>query len=260
MLGSIIGDLAGSIYEYGQVSQCKPIKIKKIIKKNSFYSDDTILTVAIADAILNKKDFSSTLKQYVIDFSSCLPKYSPYFKTMFSPNFIKWASSNEIGDSHGNGAMIRIAPIGFLFNSEKEIIENVKLATTPSHNSYEAISIATTIALIILYFRLGFKKEEVILKLNLNIYKPVIENFNYTCKKTLPICLYSIFNSDSFENAISLAISFGGDTDTNACIVGGMAEALYGINNSLKIQAINKIPNKFKIIINQYYEKVKDIH
>ncbi|NCB48483.1 MAG: hypothetical protein EOM55_02525 [Clostridia bacterium] len=260
MLGSIIGDLAGSIYEYGQISEYKPIIINKIIEENSFYSDDTILTVAIADAIINKKDYVSVLKQYVKDFSGYLPDYFPYFKTTFSPNFMKWANSNEIGNSHGNGAMMRIAPVGFLFNSEKEVVENVKLATAPSHNSFEAISSATTIALIIFYFRLGLSKNDVISKLNLNIVKPIVEKFNYTCETTLPICLYSIFNSNSFENAILLAISFGGDTDTNACIVGGMAEALYGIENSLKLQAIKKMPSKFQKIINQYYEKIDGKH
>ena len=85
------------------------------------------------------------------------------------------------------------------------------------------------------------------------IIKPIITEFNYTCSSTIDLCLYSLFNSNSFEESIRLAISFGGDTDTNACIVGSMAEAVFGIDEKLKNQAMKKLPTKFKDIINRFY-------
>ena len=90
MLGAIIGDLAGSIYEYEQFisKQAKPVKINNIIDNNAFYSDDTILTVAIADAILNKMDYGIKLKEYALRFSNYKPNFTPYFSTPFSPNFV----------------------------------------------------------------------------------------------------------------------------------------------------------------------------
>ena len=254
MLGAIIGDLAGSIYEYDQIKNFKPVKINNIIEHNSFISDDTILTIAIADAIINNASYEDKLKEYVLKFENVKPTYSPYFKTMFSPGFISWAKSNIQGKSCGNGAMMRVSPIGYLFNSEQEVITNSYLATIPSHNTPEAIECAKTIALIIFYARKGLTKQEIINKLNLKIKKPNIEKFNYTCTDTIDLCLYSLFHSNNFEQSLKLAISFGGDTDTNASIVGSMAEAMYGIDNNLKQLALSKLPSSFISILTKSYE------
>jgi len=257
MLGAIIGDLAGSIYEYEQYHKVSPVEITNIIPANAFFSDDTILTVAIADAIINNIEYGVKLKEYTMKYFDKTPKDVPYFETMFSPNFFTWAKGNEQGCSCGNGAMMRISPVGYLFNTEREIIENVRLATSPSHNSDIAIECATTIALIIFYARQGFSKEEIVIKLNLKITKPNIKQFNYTCQDTIDLCLYAFFTANSFEECVRLAISFGGDTDTNACIVGSMAEAMYGINESLKQMALSKLPKEFIEIVQKFYEKIK---
>lgn len=256
MIGAIIGDLAGSIYEFDQVKQSKPVKIKNIIEDNSFYSDDTILTIAIADAIINNKDYGETLKQYVSNYENKVPTHTPYFKSMFSPGFIKWAKSDTQGTSYGNGAMMRVSPVGFLFNSEEDVINNAYQATIPSHNTKDAIDCSRVISLIIFYARQGLSKEEIIHKLNIKIKQPKIEKFNYTCADTIDLCLYSLFTSNGFEDSIKIAISFGGDTDTNACIVGSMAEAMYGIPQNLKEAALSKLPTNFVEILNKCYEKI----
>lgn len=254
MLGAIIGDLAGSIYEFDQFKKHSNVKIKNIIEDNSFYSDDTILTIAIADAIVNKKDYEKTLKEYAIKYGDKIPENIPYFNTMFSPSFTKWARSNNQGESSGNGAMMRVSPVGYLFNTEEDVIKNSYLSTIPSHNSKDAINAARLIALIIFYARKGMAKHEIIDKLNLKIIKPTLKEFNYTCADTIDLCLYSFFNSNSFEESIKLAISFGGDTDTNACIVGSMAEAMFGISKELKAKALAKLPFEFVEILNKCYK------
>ena len=256
MLGAIIGDLAGSIYEFDQVKEHKNIEIKNIVEDNAFYSDDTILTVAIADAIINHNDYGETLKRYAIKYEDKIPEGIEYFRTMFSPGFMAWAKKKEQGDSFGNGAMMRISPVGYLFNNEDDVINHSYLSTAPSHNTKEAIDSATKIALIIFYSRKGLKKEEIIKKLNLKIKKPTITKFNYTCSDTIDVCLYSFFNSNSFEESIRTAISFGGDTDTNACIVGSMAEAMFGINEELKQKAISKLPKEFIGIMTKAYSQM----
>ena len=169
MLGAIIGDLAGSIYDFEQIKNCHSVQINNIIEENSFISDDTILTVAIADAILNNVDYETKLREYAILYNTNIPNHIPYFKTMFSPNFLNWAKSDYQGESIGNGAMMRISPVGFLFNTEKEVVENSYLATIPSHNSEEAIKSAKIISLIIFYARQGLTKQEILNKLNLKI-------------------------------------------------------------------------------------------
>ena len=153
--------------------------------------------------------------------------------------------------------MMRISPVGYMFDSEKEVIENVTLATKPSHNSEDAIQCSKIIALIIYYARQGWPKEEILKKLNINVqYKP-FQKFNTTCRETIDNCLYALFVSSSFEESIKRVISFGGDTDTNACIVGSMAEAMYGVSPILIENAKRKIPKEFTDIIEKEYKTKK---
>ena len=206
MWGAIIGDLAGSTYEYGQIKQVKQVRNKEIIREDSFFSDDSILTIAVLDATLNDRDYEKYLKMYGNKFKDYKPDFKPYFKTSFSPGFIKWVEGDGEGKSTGNGAMMRIGPIGYMFDTEKEVIENSHLATMPSHNSKEAIDSAEMISLIIYYARQGMKKEDIVRKLNINLsYKP-FEKFNTTCSQTIDNCLYALFKSNSFEESINRVI------------------------------------------------------
>ena len=152
--------------------------------------------------------------------------------------------------------MMRISPIGYLCNSEEEIIENVKAATIPSHNSKEAIDCATLIAMIIYLSKKGYTKEQIALKLNIKYSYTPFQKFNTTCSETISNCLYALFTTNSFEEAIRTVISYGGDTDTNACIVGGMAEAMYGISEDLKQKALEKLPKEFIDILNKCYSRI----
>ena len=257
MWGAIIGDLAGSIFEFEQTKAVKNICSDEIIPNNAFYSDDTILTVAIIDAILGDRNYEKSLRKYGNLYIDYKTDYKPYFKNSFSPNFIKWLKSNYNGTSSGNGAMMRISPIAYLFNDEETIRENVRLATIPSHNSCEAIFYSTLVALIIFYFRNKLSKEEVIKKLNLTLKYIPFKKFNTTCSETFGNCIYALFTSSSFEESIKKVISYGGDTDTNACIVGSMAEAIYGIDFELIEKARKKLPNSFIQILDEAYKKVK---
>ena len=258
MWGSIIGDLAGSVYEFSQIKEVTPVVVDELIREDSFYSDDTILMVAIVDAILNDRDYNKYLRQYGLEFIDYKPNVSPYFKTSFSPGFIKWLKGNEEGLSMGNGAMMRISSIGYLSNSEEELIDNVLKATTPSHNTNEAIEGATTVAKIIYLARKGLTKDKIIQKLCIKLQYEPFTSFNMTCDTTINNCLYALFTSNSFEEAITKVISYGGDTDTNACIVGSMAEALYGIEPHLVEQATEKLPSSFVKKLNQGYSSINN--
>ena len=246
MYGAIIGDLAGSIYEYNQARHgVSSIVMNHLIEENAFYSDDTILIVAICEAIKNDRDYEYYLRKYISDYIDYHPDFSPYFKYPFSPNLIDWFNNKNLGDSAGNGAMMRISPVGFLFDTEAEVIENSKLATIPSHNSEDAVDCATKIALVIFYLRKGYSKEEVFNMLDINVQYRPFKKFNSTCRETIDNCLYAFYHSNSFIDAMEKTLLMGGDTDTNCAIVGGMAEACYGIDNSLVKEVNKKIPSRF---------------
>ena len=245
MYGAIYGDLAGSVYEYEQIKKVYGISPNRLITEDSFYSDDTILTIAIADAILHDRNYDFYLRKYIHEYENYKPDFKPYFKSAFSPNLIRWSKEDHIGISHGNGALMRISPVGFMFDDEYDVKENAILATVPSHNSNEAIDAATKVALMIYYFRKGMKKEDVFNKLDLpKVYSP-INKFNVTCEETLSNCLYIVYNSNSFEDAIRKTLLMGGDTDTNCAIVGSIAEALYGMSDYKKEEVESKIPDEF---------------
>ena len=254
MWGAVIGDLAGSVYEFSQIKEVSSVEIDELIKEESFFSDDTILTVAIADCLLHDRDYDKYLREYGNKFISYRPDVTPYFKTSFSPGFIKWLKSSEVGFSIGNGAMMRISPVGYMCDSLEEVEEESKKACIPSHNSSDAINCSKIVASIIYLARNGYSKSEIIELLELDFsYKPFAK-FNYTCNDTIGNCLYALFTSESFEDAIKKVISYGGDTDTNACIVGSMAEALYGVEDRLVEQAKEKIPKEFVKVLEKAYK------
>ena len=255
MLGAIYGDKAGSIYEYEQIREIKSINPDKLILPNSFYSDDTIETIAIIDAIVNNKDYEQTLREYILNNLDYKPLFKPFFQSPFSIRTIKWAKGDGKNDSTGNGAMMRISPVGYLFNSEEEVIKHASLVTAISHNSEEAIKSATTIALMIYYFRNGLSKEEVFHKLNFSVKYEPFKKFNSRCSDTIGNCLYAIYNSNSFEDSIRKTLLMGGDTDTNCCIVGSVAESLYGMTDSQEKDAISNLPKDYVKVLKKAYKK-----
>ena len=256
MYGAIYGDLVGSVYEYDQTRKIRSIDPEILLTDESFYSDDTILTVAVLDAIMNNRDYDYYLRKYIGETlaSKYTPKFEKHFPLPFSPGLIKWFHKDEIGYSGGNGALMRISPVGFMFDNPEEVYHNAFLATNPSHHSFEATISASTLALMIYYLRKGYSKEEVYQKLRLPVHYQPFKRFNMTCYETLENCLYAFYQSSSFEDAIRKTLLMGGDTDTNAAIVGSMAEALYGIDDSIVESIQKKLPKNYVKVL----EKAKE--
>ena len=270
MLGAIIGDLVGSVYEYDEfvnkeINLSKRLSIltkEKLIDENSFYSDDTILTIAVLNAILNNIPYEENLKKYCLKYYRQIPNTKAnHFKYMFSPGFIKWCQGKTDGCSIGNGALMRLSPVGYLFNNEKDVLEESIKATKPSHNSALALEASKIMTKIIFKARQGVSKE--ILKQQFcpeftleDLQKT--NTFDSTCL-VLDKCLYILFCSNSFEEAIRNAVSIGGDTDTVAAITGSMAEALYGIDDNIKDIAFAKLPKSFQQDLTKGYQKIKNI-
>ena len=253
MYGAIIGDLAGSIYEFEQTKGIKNIKMGKVIEDNAFFSDDTIETIAVLDALVNNKYYKNTLIDYYLRFKDYKPDFKPYFKYPFSPGFIKWAKGEKKGLSTGNGALMRISPIPMLIDDRDDMFMNVYACTSSSHDSKEAHSAASNLANIIYMAKQGYSKYDIIDWNELELeYKP-FEKFNTTCNETLDNCIAVALQARSFEDAIERMIYMGGDTDTNCAIVGSIAENLYGIPDYLIQEVNNKIPEDFQKTLSKGY-------
>lgn len=277
MYGAIIGDLAGSMYEYLEYMDCEKgiinLESRKLILNKpdliddrSFYSDDTILTMAILDSILNNKNYCKNLKKYGLKYKLATPDNIPYFKYMFSPGFIAWCEGRKNGNSYGNGAAMRISPVGYLFDDKNIICEEVLKATRPSHRTAQAINGAEAIALTIYMARKHINpdiiKEYIVNRYGYDLeydFKELLETNTFTCscEETVKQALFLLFSSNNFKEAVLKAVAIGGDTDTTACITGSMAEALFGIDNDLKKQADEFLPLEFKANLVRGYSKIK---
>lgn len=281
MLGTIIGDMAGTRFEYLEYQDSRQEIVdvgrrksilnpqEQLIAPESFFSDDTILTIAIAEAILYQKEYFQVLKKYGREYSKKQNERKNFFKNAFSPTFIKWANceADRIGDSIGNGAAMRISPIAFLKNDLESVQSEARKSAIPSHNSEEALKGAECLATAIFFARQKRTKEEIkkyitekyhyFLDFNLEVLQQT-NRFYSTCEKTVPQAIFIFLISNDFEDAIRKAISIGGDTDTVSAMVGGIAEAYYGVPDNLREQALNLLPDTMKDILEKAYTKVAE--
>lgn len=239
MLGAIIGDIVGSRYEFNRGP--KPEKDEFVFFSNvSYFTDDTVMTCAVASALLNNnKDIVKTYK----DIGRCYPGcgYGGHF------NFWMFSEETKPYDSFGNGAAMRVSPVGFIARNEREVKELSRKVTAVTHDNPEGIKGAEVTAMCVFMAYNGFPKSE-IKKYALKEY-PEIDDFDYetlkrfydfdeTCQRTVPQAIYCFLISNSFEDAIRTGISIGGDSDTLCAIIGGIAEAYYGIPPKMKKEAL----------------------
>ena len=247
MLGAIIGDVVGSYYEVLEVKEIKNghrsyeerIKIldqnTPLFTNNSSVTDDSILTFAIYKAIKENKPYEEMLKYYAkqeIDLGKDM-----YGRSRFGKGFVEWVNGNTQGTSYGNGASMRISPVGYLFDTLEEVKQESYKATIPSHNHEESILCAEAVSTSIFLLRNGISKEELKEYIEKNYFKldydleDLRRNYKFSSKSinSVPQAIFAFLESNSFEETIRNAISIGGDTDTIACIAGSLAESYYGI-------------------------------
>ena len=226
MIGAIAGDIVGSIYEFDNHRS----KEFELFKSTSTFTDDTVLTVAVADAILEDDSYGNKIWDYA----------NRYPDESYGGRFIKWMNSPnpEPYNSWGNGSAMRVSPIGFAFNSISKVLIEAEKSAKISHNHPEGIKGAQATALAIYLARQGTDKQtiknEISKRFGYNLDRTVVEIrpfyiFNESCQETVPEAIISFLESNSFEDAIRTAVSLGGDTDTLTCITGGIAAAFYGI-------------------------------
>jgi ADP-ribosylglycohydrolase len=225
MLGAIIGDVIGSVHE-GAGTKTKDFPL---FVEGTTFTDDSVLTVAVAEWILTGRNLVDLLHSYT----------ETYPGRGYGGMFHSWARRRvrEPYNSFGNGAAMRVSPVGFAFETMEDVLAWSKRSAEVTHNHPEGIRGAqATAAAIYLARRIRDKDRirrtiesqfEYDLSAGLDQIRPTYD-FDETCQGTVPQALASFFESSSFEDALRNAISLGGDADTLACIVGGIAEAYYG--------------------------------
>lgn len=281
MLGAIIGDMAGTKFEYqefldrknGMINLARRESIlnskEDLISSSSFISDDSILTIAIAEAILYNRDYYEALKKYGREYGNTSLTIENFFKSPFSPSFINWANSSTFqhGTSQGNGSAMRVSPVAYLFNDLQTVQLEARKSALPSHNSTQAIRGTVCLASTIFLARQKKSKTEIKDYLLQNYdysfdydldHLRKTNVFNGSCEVTVPQAIFIFLASHDFEDSIRNAISIGGDTDTIACMVGSISEAYYGIPKGLRDKALTILPDPFKkTLLDAYLLKKK---
>ena len=278
MLGAIIGDIAGSKYEFNNTFDYD----FEMFGEGCDFTDDTICTVAIADAILNGRSYQESLLDW------CRRYPSP--KGAYGGRFAGWIRSLDPQpyNSFGNGSAMRVSPVAWLFDDLSQVLEEAEKTALPTHNHPEGIKGAKAVAHAIWHFRKsrfsekskdseneetkGLKNENAKASKDENetiqgfmsIARSYYEDFDTrvypkgkfdeTCMDAVPLSFYLLSQASSFEDAIRLAISHGGDSDTIGAIVGSIAEARFGIPQEMKEKALSYLPDDMKDIWKQFTE------
>ncbi len=224
MLGAIAGDIIGSGYEWNATKEYN----FQLFTPKSEFTDDTVLTVALADSILNNIDYTIKLKEY----------YKKYPNRGYGGRFHNWASSqsNEPYNSYGNGSAMRVSPVGWAYDTLEDVLQQAKNSAMPTHNHIEGIKGAQSTAAAIFLARTGHNKKEIKQYIEKTFQYDLSRNyedikrtyrFDETCQGSVPEAIIAFLVSTDFEDAVRKAVSLGGDADTQACVAGSIAEAFY---------------------------------
>lgn len=255
MLGSIIGDIVGSIYEFHNIKT----KDFPLFSEQMEITDDSILTIATADWLLHGGESGEYYYKYATRY--------PHPMGAYGVSFQAWVAKSKSWqllppyNSCGNGSAMRVGPVGWVFNSTDNIMHAAMLSAECTHNHPEGIKGAQATALCIYLAREGHDKETIRqivsqqfgydLSFTCNDIRPTY-GWEGTCQGSVPQAIVAFLDATSFEDAIRNAISIGGDSDTIACITGSIAEAYFGIPTAIRQRALAYLPDELKAVVEEF--------
>ena len=254
----MIGDIAGSKYEFNNTFDYD----FEMFGEGCDFTDDTICTVAVADAILNGRSYQESLLDWC--------RHYPSPKGAYGGRFAGWIRSLDPQpyNSFGNGSAMRVSPVAWLFDDLSQVLEEAEKTALPTHNHPEGIKGAKAVTYAIWHFRKSKEShlpDEEAMKAFKNIARSYYEDFetrdypkgkfDETCMDAVPLSFHILSKASSFEDAIRLAISHGGDSDTIGAIVGSIAEARFGIPQDMKNKAISYLPDEMQDVLKQFAGK-----
>ncbi len=253
MIGAIAGDIVGSVYEWDNIKS----KDFPLFAERCFFTDDSILTIALADTILTGTPYVDNLKQF----------YRWYPDGGYGGSFHRWARSrhSEPYNSWGNGAAMRISPAGYAFDDLATVLAKAEEYTAVTHNHPEGIKGGQSVAAAIFLARSGRSKNDIRqyietqfgydLSRHVNDIRPSYA-FDVSSQGSVPQAIRAFLDSTDFEDALRTAISLGGDSDTLACIAGGIAQAFYGgIPVSIQAEVYARLDGRLTAITRTFMER-----
>jgi len=253
MLGTIIGDIVGSVYEFNNY---RHKDFEPLFSPSAAFTDDTVCAIAVADALTKGTDPATTLKYWCTRYKHI---------GGWGNRFFDWIEADDSAPygSYGNGAAMRISPAGLLARSLEEAIELSNLMTEITHNHPEGMRGAAATAAAIYWAKTGVPAREIRrfvsdafsydLTRTVGDIRPNY-TFNETCMETVPEALTCALEATSYEDALRNAVSIGGDSDTIAAIAGGLAEALYGLPDDIALAGICKLPREMRNVVVGLYK------
>jgi len=274
ILGAVIGDTVGSIYEF---NNHKSVEFELFDPRCEF-TDDSIVTVAVAKwLVIDKQHTLEKLEECLVDFGKRYPNPmggygGGYVRWLFYPEHLNvYRDKNTDGslktgrrpyNSWGNGSAMRVSAVGWAFDTLEETLEIAKRSAEITHNHPEGIKGAQATAAAIFLARTGKSKQEIKdyiektfgydLSRTCDEIRPKY-HFDGSCQGTVPEAMIAFLESKDFESAIRLGVSIGGDTDTLVCITGGIAEAFYkDIPQPIVDKILSMIPQEFKEILGKF--------
>jgi len=250
LIGVVAGDVIGSVYEYHAPKSTD----FELFTPYSHITDDSVLSIAVADAIINQRSYFDSIRTYALKYPHS--GYGGFFK--------RWMYSGQPQpyNSFGNGSAMRVSPVGWAFDTVEETLRQAKASASITHNHPEGIKGAQAVAFAIFRARNGANKDQIrseitkLFEYDLSFTLDKIRStyqFDVTCQNTVPPAVVAFLESRDFEDAIRNAISLGGDADTLAAITGSIAEAFYGsVPEEIVQNVCIRVPDELWEVIEQF--------
>ncbi|MEM9118278.1 MAG: ADP-ribosylglycohydrolase family protein [Cyanobacteria bacterium P01_F01_bin.56] len=255
MLGAIAGDMIGSVYEFDNHRS----KNFPLFTTATTFTDDTILSVAVADVLLNSGDYAQAFKKYYRRYPNPAGSYGARFH--------QWAAAPTVApyNSWGNGSAMRVSPVGFAGNSLASVLTEAEKTAAVTHNHPEGIKGAQATAAAIFLARQGRSQDDirkfVMEQFGYNLQRTVddirpVYSFNESCQGTVPEAIIAFLDATDFEDAIRNAVSLGGDSDTLTCITGGIAEAFYGgVPDHIRQPVLERLDEPLRNVVEEFRDR-----
>ncbi len=264
MLGAIIGDIVGSVYEWNNL---KSTDFPLFVESSSF-TDDTVMTIAVGDALMSIRDkdledddiVKHTIKESLVLYGRSYPYvgYGSRFRDwIFSNNHIPY-------NSYGNGSAMRVSSVAYFALDLEDALRLARLSAEVTHNHLEGIRGAQAVAGCI-YLARSWESKEFIRSFVENVYYKLDftlddiradYSFDVTCQGSVPVAIRAFLEGNSFEEVIRLAISVGGDSDTVAAIAGSIGEAFFGVPDDLRVAISSRLDPWLRAVVDKFYKRI----